>query len=151
VVESGQLWRAICQAFDEEELRTLCFDLGLDYDALRGDGRDARARELVAYYERRGEKMTLVRAVQRHRPSNQFWAEATQDRTVPPASNQYATAKMLVLTVGRVETRMDAVEELVERVVGQVDRLRTVSAVTLTAVLFLVCGLVVVTAALLLR
>jgi len=59
--------------------------------------------------------------------------------------NQYATAKMLMLTVGRLEIRMDQVEGQVERVVSQVDRLRTVSWATLTAILFLVGGLAVVT------
>jgi hypothetical protein len=34
--------------FNREELRTLCFDLGLDYDDLPGEGRAAKARELVA-------------------------------------------------------------------------------------------------------
>jgi hypothetical protein len=34
--------------FDREELRTLCFDLGLNYDDLPGEGRAAKARELVA-------------------------------------------------------------------------------------------------------
>jgi len=149
VVESGQLWRAICQAFDDEELKTLCFDLGLDYDALRGDGKDARARELVTWHERRGALMALVRAVQKQRP-NQFWSNAEADEAVPPLVNQYATAKMLMLTVGRLEIRVGQVEDQVERVVGQVDRLKTLGAATLTAVLFIVAGLVAVTAALLL-
>jgi hypothetical protein len=34
--------------FDLEEFRTLCFDLGIDFDNLRGEGKEAKARELVA-------------------------------------------------------------------------------------------------------
>jgi len=145
VVDPGQLHEAICQAFDEEELRTLCFDLDLDYDALRGDGKDAKARELVGWHTRRGALMDLVKAVQRRRPKNLFWANVMNDETVPPLANQYATAKMLMLSVGRVENRMDALETQVVKVVAQVDRLRTVSWATLTAILFLVGGLAVVT------
>jgi hypothetical protein len=150
VVDSGQLHAAICQAFDDEELRTLCFSLGLDYDALRGEGRDAKARELIAYAERRGQLLDLVRAIQQARPHNLYWSEARRGETVPPASNQYATAKMLLTTVGRLEIRVDQMEDQVVRIVSQVDRLKTLGTATLTAVLFIVAGLVVVTAALLL-
>ncbi len=33
--------------FDAEELKTLCFDLGVVYDDLGGDGHDDRVRELI--------------------------------------------------------------------------------------------------------
>jgi len=35
------------QHFDAEELRTLCADLCVDYDNLQGEGKAAKARELV--------------------------------------------------------------------------------------------------------
>jgi hypothetical protein len=38
--------------FNEEELRTLCYDLSVDYDSLPGRGNAAKARELIAYLER---------------------------------------------------------------------------------------------------
>jgi hypothetical protein len=37
-------YRIIFQRYDLEELRTLCFDLGVNYDDLPGEGRSARAR-----------------------------------------------------------------------------------------------------------
>jgi hypothetical protein len=43
---------AITRHFDLEDLRTLCFDLGVDYDNLRGEGKAGKARELVALAER---------------------------------------------------------------------------------------------------
>lgn len=55
--------------FDEEELRTLCFDLGKDYDSLRGEGKAAKARELVALAERQGDLPKLEAAIRRERPS----------------------------------------------------------------------------------
>jgi hypothetical protein len=42
----------LTEHFDEEEFRTLCFDLSVDYDTLRGEGKAAKARELVAYLDR---------------------------------------------------------------------------------------------------
>jgi len=47
-----ELYSFICSHFDAEELRTLCFFLAADYDALRGEGKSAKARELIGYMER---------------------------------------------------------------------------------------------------
>jgi len=58
--------------FDLEELRTLCSDLSLDYDALRGEGKEARARELIAYLQRRRQLDRLTSYIRQHRPDIQF-------------------------------------------------------------------------------
>jgi hypothetical protein len=63
-----QLRQWLSAHFDEEELRTLCFDLGLSYDDLRGEGAPHKARELVAYLERRGRIPELVALGKRARP-----------------------------------------------------------------------------------
>ncbi len=62
------LRRILTLLFDEEELRTLCFDLNVDYDSLRGEGKAAKARELVALAERIGQLDLLEAAVRRERP-----------------------------------------------------------------------------------
>lgn len=54
--------------FHDEELRTLCFDLGVDYASLPGDGKEAKARELVAYLHRRKIISDLIRVGKRQRP-----------------------------------------------------------------------------------
>lgn len=54
--------------FNEEELKTLAFELGVDYDSLPADGKSGKARELVSYFERRGQLPTLVKAVRDVRP-----------------------------------------------------------------------------------
>ena len=46
--------------FDDSELRSLCFDLGVDYDDLSGLSKADKARELVAYCERRGRTKDLI-------------------------------------------------------------------------------------------
>jgi formylglycine-generating enzyme required for sulfatase activity len=68
-LDRAKLRELITACFDEEELRTLCFDLEVDYDDLRGEGRAGKARELVAYFERRGRISELVAYCRRARPN----------------------------------------------------------------------------------
>jgi len=49
--------------FSAEELRTLCFDLGIDIENLPGDTKPAKAQQLVEYMERRGQLDRLVAAI----------------------------------------------------------------------------------------
>jgi hypothetical protein len=65
------LRQALVRLFNDEELRTLCFDLGAeyDYDGLRGEGKGAKARELVALAERKGHLAALETAIRRRRPA----------------------------------------------------------------------------------
>ncbi len=51
--------------YDLEELRTLCFELGVDYDSLTGEGKSAKARELITYCERHDVLDKLVTAMRR--------------------------------------------------------------------------------------
>ena len=78
--KSAWLREKLIQCFDEEELRTLCSDLGVDYDRLRGEGLEARARELVAYLGRRGRIHVLIEMCIKLRPDVD-WEETTH---VPP-------------------------------------------------------------------
>jgi formylglycine-generating enzyme required for sulfatase activity len=55
-----QLFTILCNRFDLEDLRTLCFLLDVNYDSLRGEGQAARARELIRYAENRGLLPALV-------------------------------------------------------------------------------------------
>jgi len=68
-VNRVRLRRLIADHFDIEELRTLCFDLGVDYDDLRGEGKTGKVRELVAHFERRGLVHELIEACKRERPN----------------------------------------------------------------------------------
>ncbi|GAB4272182.1 MAG: hypothetical protein Kow0080_18340 [Candidatus Promineifilaceae bacterium] len=63
----AQLRRALTEYFDMEELRTLCFDLGVDFDELPGAGLQAKARDLVHYWEKRGQLEKLVQAIRYER------------------------------------------------------------------------------------
>lgn len=68
-VDLTELHRELSDSFDLEELRTLCFTLGIDYQNLPGEGKAAKARELVAYCERKGRILDLLEAYYEARPS----------------------------------------------------------------------------------
>ena len=63
-----KLHQRLCKRFDEGELRTLCFHLGIDYDALPGEGKESRARELITYLDRRDRVLALIEAGCQLRP-----------------------------------------------------------------------------------
>jgi hypothetical protein len=69
----SRLRQGLSDLFSEEELRTLCFDLGVDYENLPGSGKIGKAREIVAYFERRSSIPQLITQCRRLRP-NGPWA-----------------------------------------------------------------------------
>lgn len=73
-MQRAQIRETLDTFFDDGELRTLCFDLGIDYDNLPGDSKTDKARELVGYCERRGRVVALYEAIYRYRP-NAFWKD----------------------------------------------------------------------------
>jgi hypothetical protein len=58
---------ALRDRFSTEELRTLCFDLRIDYDDLSGGTKPAKAQSLVEYVEHRGQTDRLVAAIRSER------------------------------------------------------------------------------------
>jgi len=82
-----RLRETLAAYFDAGELRTLCFDLGVDYDDLPGEGKGNKARELIAYLERRDRLPELVRMCQGLRPHVAWgWEDAPAvTPAAPPA------------------------------------------------------------------
>jgi hypothetical protein len=62
------LRETLATRFSDGELRTLCFDLGIDYDDLPGQGKGDKARELVAHCGRRHKLLELVSVGRAKRP-----------------------------------------------------------------------------------
>ena len=62
------LFETLGKHFSEQELKTLCFYLDIDYDDLPGEGREDKARELVKYIERHGRIHEFVEMGKRVRP-----------------------------------------------------------------------------------
>lgn len=60
----SDLYDQLVEKFNLEELKSLCFDLGVDFENLGGTGKSAKARELVLYMQRRGNLDRLHQAIQ---------------------------------------------------------------------------------------
>ncbi len=67
-VEPRKLLKALIELFNENELRDLCFDLGLDYENLPPGGKKDKARELVTYFIRRNRVAYFVSVFREKRP-----------------------------------------------------------------------------------
>lgn len=92
-----QLRQLLVNRFDDGELRTLCFDLGVGYDNLPGSGKADKARELVSYMERREGLAELVR-VGRHARPDAPWPENETDQ---PKSETGQSAGRPAIAAGR--------------------------------------------------
>ena len=85
-ISPTKLRTAISQLFSTGELRTLCFDLGIEYEVLEGGGKAAKALALVQYVQRHGRYKELVYKVQQLRPHADLGTAMTAT-PIPPASN----------------------------------------------------------------
>jgi hypothetical protein len=63
-----QLRKALEKSFNEEELKTLCIDLEIDYADLPAQGRKNKIRELVSYLDRYEKILELLRVGRQERP-----------------------------------------------------------------------------------
>ncbi len=63
-----QLRQKLDEHFNKDELKLICFDLGVDFDNLAGDSKAIKAMELVALMEREQKIADLVSACKRYRP-----------------------------------------------------------------------------------
>jgi formylglycine-generating enzyme required for sulfatase activity len=67
-VDRSKLLEAMTETFGEGDLRTLCFELGLDYDDLPAGGRSDKARDLILLCERTGRLDELLTLCRQKRP-----------------------------------------------------------------------------------
>jgi len=65
---SARLYKMLSRYFDEQELRSLMFELGVEYDNLPGIGVIGKSRELVAFMNRRNRLNDLIMAAYKERP-----------------------------------------------------------------------------------
>jgi hypothetical protein len=65
--ELARIRHALVDAFDLDELRTLCFDLGMDFESLPGQSKPAKAREMVNYWRNRRDLTRLTEAIRYER------------------------------------------------------------------------------------
>lgn len=96
--------------FSEEELKTLCLGLGVDYDDLPANGRINKARELITHLERRDRLAELRVAVATARPNAVWPAAAAAPQPPPLPSGRWQLdaadrARLIDLLVTRPEFR----------------------------------------------
>ena len=71
---AAQLRQLLSQLFSKEELAALCFDLGVDYDSLPGDGTTAKVVEMIEHFSRAGRIKALVQLASTQR-TQADWGE----------------------------------------------------------------------------
>jgi hypothetical protein len=62
-------------SFNDSELRDLCFDMSVDYQSLTGENKADKARELIAFCERRQIVPELVAKCKELRPKVEWEGE----------------------------------------------------------------------------
>lgn len=82
--ELAHLRQQFTTLFNESELRSLSFDLGVDYESLSGESKDDKARELVASMQRNGRLPELISAGKNLRPHAQWDEETSVSHLSPP-------------------------------------------------------------------
>ncbi len=78
----AELQGKLNQYFSGEEIETLAFVLGVDYDALRGGTKPTKINSLIYAAARNGRLATLLREVRSQRP-NVEWLDAPDGFTLP--------------------------------------------------------------------
>jgi hypothetical protein len=85
-----ELRQLLTERVDIEELRTLIFDLEVDYDNLRGEGKAGKVRELIRYLKVRDRIPELIEVARQNCPDVADWddfqkrvEEASKAKTPP--------------------------------------------------------------------
>lgn len=90
------LRRGILDSFSLNEIQSLCFDLGVDYESLGGEGREAKARELITYFNRRGRLSELIRYCVEARP-NYPWPQMKRHISSTQSPQPQVEVKLTIL------------------------------------------------------
>ncbi len=78
----SQLRRILVDHFDADELKTLCFELQIEYDDLLGTSRAGKARELITYLERRDRLPEVVKIGKAMRPNAPWESLSTEESPI---------------------------------------------------------------------
>jgi len=81
-VDPVVLHKHLVDHFTLDDIRTLCFELSIDYDVLPGEGKESKARELVIYCRNRATLEQLAQSARKARPHLVGAAGAISGRSV---------------------------------------------------------------------
>jgi internalin A len=68
-LSASGLRQMLIEHFSNSELNDLCFDLGIDYESIKGQAKSDKARELIAHVRRHGRTDELIQLCRRLRPN----------------------------------------------------------------------------------
>jgi hypothetical protein len=68
----AQIFEVLRDRFSLDALKTLCFNLGMNYEELPGQTLSAKARELVRFFQQRNQLDQLQEAIEHFRPDIRF-------------------------------------------------------------------------------
>ena len=90
---NSKLASLISQHYDQNELVTLCFDLGVDYEEIAGQNssKSLLIRQLIAYLIRRGRLQELIYLAEQTRPEVE-WPQPNDDLIIEPSGLRTITA-----------------------------------------------------------
>lgn len=77
------LRETVLDTFNEAELKSMCFELGISFENLAGEEHAARVQEFITYLQRRGQLFSLVAYGRKHRPHT-TWPDIAAPTAVPP-------------------------------------------------------------------
>src|SRR5436853_284398 len=93
------LFEILTVYFNESELRTLCFDLNIDYEDILGVTKTDKAREIILYCERH-DLIDQVIAVGKIQRPNASWDNIEIHNSLPLPSDRAAISRETVLLAG---------------------------------------------------
>lgn len=93
------LQKKVYSLYDAEELQTLCFMLGVDYDSLRGNAKQTKVNSLIMRMARTGRLADLVDQASQDR-THVEWYDPPEDLELPEMTEYGAAATYYVNTGG---------------------------------------------------
>jgi hypothetical protein len=72
----AELLQNVKSDYNEQELRELCFELGIDYDDLPGPARKDKCRELIGLLKRQKRLPEFIQLCRNKRPNTLWQKEA---------------------------------------------------------------------------
>ena len=103
-----ELREILSNYFNLDELKTLSFDLGIDFENLGGDNKNAKARELLAYCERNNQTLDLLKEISRRRPNLHLPQDSPNDFPQPKQTRKHdGNAELLFLVKSELSSHKD--------------------------------------------
>lgn len=107
--DRAQLREFLSERFSLDEMKTLCFDLGLDYEEFPHATKSEFSRELIVYFQRHNKMGCLVAELIQQRPDEWLTGLLAQVSSCQP--NQKV---QVVLSNDRIKSRPDLKQKLAE-------------------------------------